>query len=92
MLLMLPITFNLEFIMNIQDYQQARLSRDPRFDGVFFTAVKTTSIYCKPSCSAKKPNRENVIFYDTKNLLFFNISLKTKTPFERLLYNYQMNT
>ncbi len=33
---------------------------------MFFATVKTTDIYCKPSCSAKKPNRENVIFYDTK--------------------------
>ncbi len=41
-------------------------SRDTRYDGVFFTAVKSTGIYCLPSCSAKKPNRENVIFYNTK--------------------------
>ncbi|MDR4504120.1 MAG: methylated-DNA--[protein]-cysteine S-methyltransferase [Candidatus Scalindua sp.] len=41
-------------------------SKNIKYDGVFFTAVKTTGIYCKPSCSAKKPNRENVIFYDTK--------------------------
>ena len=41
-------------------------SKNIKYDGVFFTAVKTTGIYCKPSCSAKKPNRENVIFYATK--------------------------
>lgn len=41
-------------------------SKNIKYDGVFFTAVKTTGIYCKPSCSAKKPNRENVLFYDTK--------------------------
>ena len=41
-------------------------SKNIKNDGVFFTAVKTTGIYCKPSCSAKKPNRENVMFYDTK--------------------------
>lgn len=41
-------------------------SKNIKYDGVFFTAVKTTGIYCKPSCSAKKPNSENVIFYDTK--------------------------
>lgn len=33
-------------------------------DGQFYTAVKTTGIYCLPSCSAKKPNRENVTFFD----------------------------
>ena len=41
-------------------------SKNIKYDGVFLTAVKTTGIYCKPSCRAKKPNRENVIFYDTK--------------------------
>jgi methylated-DNA-[protein]-cysteine S-methyltransferase len=41
--------------------------RDTKYNGFFFTAVKTTGIFCLPSCRAKKPNRENVIFYDTKN-------------------------
>ncbi len=41
-------------------------SKDTKYDKVFFTAVKTTGIYCLPSCRAKKPNRENVVFYDTK--------------------------
>ena len=38
-------------------------SRDPRFDGVFYTAVKTTGIYCRPSCPALTPKRANVVFY-----------------------------
>jgi AraC family transcriptional regulator of adaptative response / DNA-3-methyladenine glycosylase II len=37
--------------------------RDPRFDGRFFTAVKTTGIYCRPVCPARIPKFENVIFY-----------------------------
>jgi len=41
-------------------------NNDTKYDGVFFTAVKTTGIYCLPSCTAKKPNRENAIFYNTK--------------------------
>ncbi len=40
-------------------------SRDPRFDGWFFTAVLTTGIYCRPSCPARTPHRENVVFYPT---------------------------
>jgi len=36
------------------------------YDGVFITAVKTTGIYCLPSCKVKKPKRENAIFYNTK--------------------------
>ena len=37
--------------------------RDPRFDGRFVTAVRTTGIYCRPSCPAQTPKRENVRFY-----------------------------
>ncbi|MCF6235519.1 MAG: methylated-DNA--[protein]-cysteine S-methyltransferase [Gammaproteobacteria bacterium] len=35
------------------------------YEGVFITAVKTTGIFCRPSCRARKPKSENVIFYDT---------------------------
>ncbi len=43
-------------------YRAAR-SKDPRFDGWFFTAVTSTGIYCRPSCPAMTPKRENVRFY-----------------------------
>lgn len=38
-------------------------SRDARFDGMFYTGVRTTGIYCRPSCSARTPHRKNVDFY-----------------------------
>ena len=38
-------------------------SRDARFDGRFFTAVKTTGIYCRPICPARIPLQKNVRFY-----------------------------
>ena len=38
-------------------------SRDPRFDGRFFTAVNTTGIYCRPICPARTPLRKNVTFF-----------------------------
>lgn len=41
----------------------ARLRRDPAYDGVFFTAVKTTRIYCRPVCSVRQPLTKNVTFY-----------------------------
>lgn len=41
----------------------AILARDTRYDGIFFTGVTTTGIFCRPSCPAKKPDRENVEFY-----------------------------
>lgn len=44
---------------------RAVLSRDSRFDGVFFTAVRTTRIYCRPSCPAVTPKPQNVVFYST---------------------------
>lgn len=40
-------------------------ARDPRFDGQFFTAVRSTGIYCRPSCPARTPKAENVTFYET---------------------------
>ena len=43
--------------------EQARLSRDARFDGLFFTAVSSTGIYCRPVCPAPTPKRENVRYY-----------------------------
>lgn len=39
---------------------------DERYDGVFFVAVKTTKIYCKPSCKARTPFFKNVEFFDKR--------------------------
>ncbi|QIB66173.1 AlkA N-terminal domain-containing protein [Kineobactrum salinum] len=41
----------------------ARLARDPRFDGEFFIAVRTTGIYCRPICPARTPAEKNVRYY-----------------------------
>jgi AraC family transcriptional regulator of adaptative response/methylated-DNA-[protein]-cysteine methyltransferase len=37
--------------------------RDPEYDGIFVTGVATTGIFCRPTCSAKKPRRDNVEFF-----------------------------
>ncbi len=42
---------------------QALAARDPRFDGVFFTGVASTGIYCRPVCPARTPARKNCRFY-----------------------------
>jgi AraC family transcriptional regulator, regulatory protein of adaptative response / DNA-3-methyladenine glycosylase II len=42
---------------------QAAVSKDPRFDGVFFIAVTSTGIYCRPSCPAITPKRAHMRFY-----------------------------
>ena len=41
---------------------RALRTRDPRFDGRFFTAVRSTGIYCRPVCPAPTPKRENCLF------------------------------
>ncbi|MGA8937572.1 MAG: bifunctional DNA-binding transcriptional regulator/O6-methylguanine-DNA methyltransferase Ada [Acidobacteriaceae bacterium] len=47
---------------------QQVLSRDPAADGQFVYAVKSTGIYCRPSCSSRKPDRKNVSFFPTPAL------------------------
>lgn len=42
---------------------RARLARDRRFDGCFYTAVRTTGIFCRPVCPARAPREENVEYF-----------------------------
>lgn len=44
---------------------RARLARDARFDGRFFTGVHTTGVYCRPICPVKPARTENVRFFPT---------------------------
>ena len=46
-------------------YYRAISSKDERFDGVFFVGVRTTGIYCRPSCPAVTPKSANVTFHRT---------------------------
>ena len=52
--------------------RRALAASDASYDGVFFTAVKTTGIFCRPSCSARKPKPENVEFFDTPCAALFS--------------------
>jgi AraC family transcriptional regulator of adaptative response/methylated-DNA-[protein]-cysteine methyltransferase len=47
-------------------YWRATLARDRRADGAFVLAVRSTRIYCRPSCPARRPLRRNVTFYRTR--------------------------
>src|SRR5258708_6412055 len=47
-------------------YWQATLARDSRADGSFVLAVRSTHIYCRPSCPARRPLRRNVTFFRTR--------------------------
>ena len=44
---------------------RALVNRDSSFEGIFFVGVRTTGIFCRPTCPAKKPARENVDFFPT---------------------------
>ena len=44
---------------------RALVNRDSSFEGIFYVGVRTTGIFCRPTCSAKKPARENVDFFAT---------------------------
>jgi AraC family transcriptional regulator of adaptative response/methylated-DNA-[protein]-cysteine methyltransferase len=46
---------------------RALVDRDSSFEGIFYAGVRTTGIFCRPTCSAKKPARENVDFFSTAN-------------------------
>src|SRR6202521_4594355 len=47
-------------------YWRATMSRDARADGTFVLAVRSTHIYCRPSCPARRPLRRNVVFFRTR--------------------------
>jgi AraC family transcriptional regulator of adaptative response/methylated-DNA-[protein]-cysteine methyltransferase len=43
----------------------ALLRKDSAYEGIFFAAITTTGIFCRPTCTARKPKRENVLFFST---------------------------
>lgn len=49
--------------MDAEFCYRALKARDARFDGLFFTAVRTTGIFCRPVCTARTPLRKNVEFF-----------------------------
>ncbi len=48
-----------------QEYYQALLEKNTKYEGVFFVGVKTTGVFCRPSCPARKPKFENCEFFET---------------------------
>src|SRR2546430_11361914 len=66
MMLTMPTTFRAEPTTPVLDGDEAWRAverRDPRFDGRFVYAVRSTRIYCRPSCPSRRPSRERVTFY-----------------------------
>src|SRR6266536_5597663 len=60
---MLQLSMNMPAVMNTPDLWSAVLSRDASRDGSFVFAVRSTGIYCRPSCPARRPRREQVRFF-----------------------------
>ena len=46
-----------------EQYWQAVVEKDSSANGTFYVAVRSTGVYCKPSCPSRQPKRENVSFY-----------------------------
>ncbi len=55
----------LDLLPSFEAMYRALVNRDPSFEGIFFVGVRTTGIFCRPTCTAKKPARENVDFFAT---------------------------
>ena len=60
---MLQVTTPMSDVMSNPEMWNAVLARDSSRDGSFVFAVKSTGIYCRPSCPARRPRREQVSFY-----------------------------
>src|SRR5579862_1083246 len=57
-----PVTINPQAAA---EFWRATLERDLRADGKFVFAVRSTHIYCRPTCPARRPRRENAVFFRT---------------------------
>ncbi len=49
--------------LDVDTMNAARFARDPAYDGIFFIAVKTTGIYCRPVCRVRQPLTRNISFF-----------------------------
>src|SRR5207253_8410478 len=57
----------LELLPPPETMYRALVKRDASFEGIFYVGVRTTGIFCRPTCAAKKPARENVDFFATSS-------------------------
>lgn len=56
----------METILSKDQMYQALLNKDSQFEGQFFAAIKTTGIFCRPTCTARKPKKENVEYFTSQ--------------------------
>src|SRR5687767_13242237 len=50
---------------SITEMQRAYVAKDSSYDGIFFLGVRTTGIFCRPSCPARKPLPQNVSYFSS---------------------------
>lgn len=58
-----------EINLSFEEMWEKIIDCDSTYDGLFYTAVKTTKIYCRPSCKSKKPKKVNVEFFQEINVV-----------------------
>lgn len=63
--MLLPMKESTRVLPDPDTMYEALIERDSRYDGIFFFAVKTTGVFCRPVCTARKPLRKNVEFFAT---------------------------
>ena len=69
--------------MNENDYWQAVLQHNKELDGAFVYAVRSTGIYCRPSCPSRRPRREHVVFFpqpDVAEQRTINVKIRRYDP------------
>jgi AraC family transcriptional regulator of adaptative response/methylated-DNA-[protein]-cysteine methyltransferase len=57
--------------LEIAEMERAFFAKDASYDGLFFTGVRTTGIFCRPSCPARKPHRRNIEFFPSVSRAMF---------------------
>jgi AraC family transcriptional regulator, regulatory protein of adaptative response / methylated-DNA-[protein]-cysteine methyltransferase len=57
--------------ITLKEMENAFLKKDATYDGLFFTGVRTTGIFCRPSCTARKPLPENLTYFSTTREALF---------------------
>lgn len=55
----------IDAILTKETMYNALVNKDITFEGVFYAGVKTTGIFCRPTCPAKNPKQENVEFFNS---------------------------
>jgi len=55
----------METALSTNRMYQALVKKDSQFEGLFFAGIKTTGIFCRPTCTARKPKKENVEYFES---------------------------